>query len=803
LTFKHWFKTQNWRPFPFQEEAWQCYGQGLSGIVNAPTGSGKTYSLLGGIFDQALLEGGKQKGLQAIWITPIRALAKEIHQSAERALEALGLDWEVGIRTGDTTGAEKQKQKRSMPQLLITTPESLHLILASKNYPKLLENLQCVVVDEWHELMGSKRGVQMELALAWLRYLNPKLRTWGISATIGNLQEAMDVLLGPEQNGHLIRAKIKKNIQVISILPDEVETMPWAGHLGIKLLEKIIPQIENSESTLIFTNTRAQCEIWYQKLLEVAPQLAGTMAMHHGSISKELRFWVEEALYSGKLKVVVCTSSLDLGVDFRPVETIVQIGSPKGVSRFLQRAGRSGHQPGALSKIFFVPTHSLELIEGAALREAIKREYIEPREPYVRSFDVLIQFMVTLAVSEGFDAKNLLAAIRQTHSYSSVSDEEWNWCLRFITQGGDSLKEYDEFHRVVVEEGIYKVTSKRVALRHRLGMGTIVSDTSMRVKFVSGGYIGSIEEWFISKLKPGEVFWFAGRSLELVRVKGLDVQVKLSKSKTGLVPAWMGGRMPLSAQMGEMLREKLEEAFDEKATDPELQFIAPIWRVQAERSCIPGRHQFLIEKMQSKEGCHVFCYPFEGRAVHEGMAFILAYRLSLFTPLTFSIAMNDYGFELLSADDIPIETALDSDIFTTRNLQNDILQSVNAVEMARKRFRDIASISGLIFQGYPGKPTKEKHLQSSSSLIFNVLSEYEPHNLLLRQAYEEVMYFQLEEARMRKAFDRIMNQEIIIQYPEKPTPFCFPIMVDRLRERMSTESLEDRVQKMIQQSTIW
>ena len=800
MKIEQWFDSQGWRAFPFQKQAWQAYLSGKSGIVNAPTGSGKTYSVLGGILEQAIRESSKQKGLQAIWITPIRALAKEIQQSAERAIHALDLQWEVGIRTGDTSGAEKQKQKKAMPQLLITTPESLHLILATKNYPKLLENLRCVVVDEWHELIGSKRGVQMELALAWLRKLNPKLITWGISATIGNLPEAMDVLLGEKHQGELIKANIQKKIKVESVMPDEVETMPWAGHLGIKLLEKVLPKIEKSSSTLIFTNTRAQCEIWYQKLLEVAPELAGVMAMHHGSISKELRFWVEEALYDGRLKVVVCTSSLDLGVDFRPVETIVQIGSPKGVSRFLQRAGRSGHQPGATSKIYFVPTHSLELIEGAALREAIDQQHIEPREPYVRSFDVLIQFMVTLAVSDGFESQKLFQAVKTSFSYQSISYEDWQWCLRFITQGGDSLGGYDEFHRVVVEEGIFKVTSKRVALRHRLGMGTIVSDTHLRVKFVSGGFIGSIEEWFVSKLKPGDVFWFGGRSLELVRIKGLDVQVKLSKSKTGLVPSWMGGRMPLSAQMGEMLRIKLEEAFDEKASDPELKFIEPIWRVQAERSIIPGRKQFLIEKMNSREGCHVFCYPFEGRAVHEGIAFILAYRLSLLKPISLSIAMNDYGFELLCPQDIPIEEAIDNNLFTIQNLQADILQSVNAVEMARKRFRDIASISGLVFQGFPGKPIKEKHLQSSSLLIFNTLSEYEPYNLLLRQAYEEVMYFQLEESRMRAALERIAEQEIVITYPKKPSPFCFPIMVDRLRERMSTESLEERVKRMIAQA---
>jgi ATP-dependent Lhr-like helicase len=792
---KQWFKTLGWQPDAFQKEAWQAFADGYSGLVNAPTGSGKTYSLLLPILES----NSKPKGLQAIWITPIRALAKEIHQSTLRAVEGLNLNWTVGVRTGDTTTSERARQKKSMPNLLITTPESLHLLLASKGYPKTFKNLQALVADEWHELMGSKRAVLLELALSRLRGLNPALQTWGISATIGNMEEALAVLLGePRQQAKtsLIRAKLKKDIRVETVLPKTVEVLPWAGHLGIKMLEQVIPLIHQSESTLIFTNTRSQAEIWYQRILEVAPELAGQMAMHHGSISRDLRFWVEDALYTGQLKAVVCTSSLDLGVDFRPVETIVQVGSPKGVARFMQRAGRSGHQPGATSKIYFVPTHSLELVEAAALRQAIQDELIEERVPYFRSFDVLVQYLVTLAVSEGFCPSKILNEVRQTFSYQSLSDAEWHWCLQFITQGGPSLQSYDEFHKVEVEEGLYKVTRRRTAMRHRMSIGTIVSDTVMRVKFQGGGFLGTIEEYFISRLKPGDVFWFSGRNLELVRVKGMDVTVRRAKTTKGLVPSWQGGRMPLSAQMGRMLRFKLEESFNHQPKDPELQLIEPLWETQRERSVIPHQHEFLIEKLKSREGYHLFFYPFEGRAVHEGMAALLGYRLSLFTQMSLSIAMNDYGFELLANKPIPIEEALDSDVFTTQDLREDIMQSVNAIELARRRFRDVASIAGLVFKGYPGQPVKDKHLQSSSQLIFNVFNDYEPDNLLLQQAYEEALEFQLEEGRMRQALERIAGQTILIQEMEKPSPFCFPIMVDRLRERMTNESLEDRVKKM-------
>ena len=800
-----WFKDLGWQIAPFQEEAWQAYADGFSGIVNAPTGSGKTYSLMIPALLSAAHQGLKGRGVKLIWITPIRALAKEISQAAEKAVEAMHLDWTVGVRTGDTTSSTRAKQKKQMPDLLITTPESLHLLLASKGYPQTFKNLECVVVDEWHELMGSKRAVQMELGLSRLRGMNKHLRTWGISATIGNMDEAMDVLLGPQfpkDYTCIIKANIQKKIEVHSILPAEVETLPWAGHLGIKMLEKVIPIIQKSESTLIFTNTRSQSEIWYQRLLDASPDLAGVIAMHHGSISRELRFWVEDALYTGQLKAVVCTSSLDLGVDFRPVESIIQVGSPKGVGRFMQRAGRSGHSPGATSRIYFVPTHSLELIEAAALRQAIKEGMVEDRTPYIRSFDVLIQYMVTLAVSEGFEARELYEEVKKTFSYQSLSPEEWKWCLDFITSGGESLSGYDEFHKVEkTEDGLYKVTSRRTAQRHRMSIGTIVGDAALRVKFQSGGFLGTLEEHFLSRLKPGDVFWFAGRNLELIRIRGMEAHVRLSKNKNGKVASWMGSRMPLSAKMGAMLRTKLDEAFINKRSDPEMQLIEPLFELQRQRSVIPHNNEFLIEKFKSREGYHVFFYPFEGRLAHEGMAAVLAYRISLFKPLSFSIALNDYGFELLADSPIPIEEAVDSDVFTLKDLREDILQSVNAVEMARRRFRDIASIAGLIFKGYPGQPVKDKHLQSSTQLIFEVFNDYEPDNLLLQQAYEEALDFQLEEGRLRQAFERINEQTILIKNLERPSPFSFPIMVDRLsRERLTSETLEDRVRKMKMQA---
>lgn len=794
-----WFKSKEWQPFPFQRKTWAAFKKGKSGIVNAPTGSGKTYALfIGALCHQlSLKEDKRRKGPYIIWVTPIRALAKEIKISIEKALHGFDLDWSVAVRSGDTSSTARKKQFSQPPEILITTPESLHVILATKNHPKFYGQLSSIILDEWHELMGSKRGVQCELAISRMRGLSKNLLVWGISATIGNLEEAIGVLLGEHENkAELIVADVQKQTKVISIFPDSVSEYSWGGHLGIKLAEKLLPIIDKSKTTLIFTNTRAQSEIWYQKLLDLNPDLAGLMALHHGSISKDLRSWVEDQLYDGHLKAVVATSSLDLGVDFRPVETVIQIGSPKSVARFMQRAGRSGHAPGAISEIYFLPTHSLELVEAAALRDALKIKNVEKRIPYIRCWDVLIQYLMTLAVSEGFNEQEVFAEVQKTHCYSSITAEDWQKILNHLVHGSQSLKAYDEFQKVVIEDGLYKIVDRRVAQRHRLSIGTIASEAMMNVKNLKGGRIGTVEEWFVSHLNVGDSFWFAGRPLELVMIKDMNVLVRRSKKVTKRIPSYLGGRTPLSTEMSAVLRSKVYQYENDRKNEVELNRLEPLFELQKSTSTLPSKSEFLIEYFHSREGYHLLMYPFEGRYVHEGMGALIAQRLSKKMPISISIAMNDYGFELLSDRKLDVEIEITKALFDPKNLGADIQSSINAAELARRKFRDIARISGLIFQGFPGKMKKNRHLQASSSLLFDVFKDYESDNLLYLQTYEEVMTFQLEEARMRDALNRIRDQKFVFEYPKKPTPLAFPIMVDRLREKMTSERLEDRIRKM-------
>ncbi|WP_029273247.1 ligase-associated DNA damage response DEXH box helicase [Flavobacterium sp. KJJ] len=803
---ENWFHKQGWKAFPFQTQTWTAFLQGKNGLLNAPTGSGKTYALWFPIVLDYIKKNPDYKtkhkpGLKAIWITPLRALSVEIKQAADRIVQDLDTQMTVGIRSGDTSQSERAKQSKKMPDLLITTPESLQLLLASKDFAKTFANCSAIVVDEWHELLGTKRGVQMELGLSRLKTVAPKMRIWGISATIGNLELAQQVLLGINseayQNSVLIKANINKKIKVLSILPDKMESYPWRGHMGLHLIDEVAKIIRKSKTTLIFTNVRSACEMWFQAILEKYPEFAGDMAMHHGSISRETRLWVENAIRNEELKVVVCTSSLDLGVDFAPVETIIQIGGPKGVARFLQRAGRSGHQPGKESVIYFLATHAIELIEASALKKAVDRTIVEDRIPYLNSWDVLVQYLNTLAVSDGFFPDEIYKEVKNTFCYQNITKENWNWILNFITNGSQSLQAYDEFKKVEIEEdGRFKINSRMIAMHHRMQIGTIVGDAALNVKFLSGGYIGSIEEWFASKLQPGDVFTFAGKRLELYRVKNMQVLVKKADpKKNSRTVSWMGGRMALSVQMSELLREELYAANTDNLT-PELKALKPIFDRQRKESIVPSDDEFLIETFKTREGFHAVFYPFEGRFVHEALASILSYRISLLSPITFSLAYNDYGFELLSDQEIDMQAVFDNNLFSTEYVHHDLQKSLNSTEMARRKFRDIAVIAGLVFTGMPGKPVKTKHLQSGSQLLFEVFRDYEPDNLLLQQAFIETFEHQLEEGRLIQAMERINRQTIVWKQCLKPTPFSFPIITDRLREKLSSETLQERIKKM-------
>jgi ATP-dependent Lhr-like helicase len=801
IRIETWFTRCGWTPLAFQRQAWQAFLAGESGLIHAPTGTGKTLAALLGpvLATETETDTATQKlPLQLLWVTPLRALAADTAENLQTALTALNLPWVVERRTGDTGQSVRNRQRRRLPTVLVTTPESLSLLLSYPDTQVQLAKLRCVVVDEWHELLGSKRGVQLELCLAHLRYLQPALQTWGLSATLGNMHQALEVLLGPGQQGQLISDSATKTVGIRSVIPDNIERFPWVGHLGLRLLPEVIQTLEGARTTLLFTNTRAQAELWYQGLLVIRPDWQEDIALHHGSIDRSLRFAIEERLRQGTIRCVVCTSSLDLGVDFSPVDQVIQVGSPKGVGRLLQRAGRSGHRPGIASEILCVPTHAFELVEIAAVRCAFASGRIEGREPLRLSLDVLVQHLVTLALGGGFDAFEVRQAVQRAYAFQDLTDRQWQWTLDFLTRGGDALQHYPQYHRVVVKDGRYYVEDRRIARWHRMAIGTITSDSMMQVRLLRGPVLGILDEAFVARLQPREPFIFAGRLLELVQVKDMTAYVRLAKKRSTHAPRWTGSRLPLSNILADEMLALLHSDMASK-NFPELKAIAPLLAVQQRWSCIPAPNALLIEQIRSREGNHLFLYPFVGRLVHEGLAVLLAYRLAQQEPITFSLACNDYGLELLTSNALEMDEQRLQQVLDPVNLSQDILASLNTSELAKRQFRDIARIAGLVFQGYPGQGKSTRQIQASSGLIYDVLMNYDKTNLLLGQAEQEVLDRQLETKRLHQALTHIASQKINLMCPAKLTPLAFPLWAERLQFQVSSETWKDRVQRMVVQ----
>lgn len=797
-----WMASRHWTPFEFQRDVWSAIDAGQSGLLHATTGSGKTYAVWLGLIGTLGRTLPREKPpLSVLWITPMRALAADSAAALRAPLADLAPGWTLGLRTGDTPSAERARQDRRWPTVLVTTPESLSLLLARTRAHDELAGVRAVVVDEWHELIGSKRGVQVQLALARLRRWQPALLVWGMSATLGNLDEAMRVLCGPAK-ARLVRGRLDKALSIDTLIPDEPGRYSWAGHLGKRMQEPVVRELETASTALVFTNTRSQAEIWYQLLLALRPDWAGQVALHHGSLDKAVREWVEQGLKSGQLKAVVATSSLDLGVDFLPVERVLQIGSAKGVARLLQRAGRSGHAPGHPSRITLVPTNTLELVEAAAVREAALAGRVESRHSPEQPLDVLVQHLVTVALGGGFEPDALFNEVRCAFAYRALSREAFDWVLAFCERGGESLNAYPDYHRIQPDaSGVYRVPDtpqgRATARRHRLGVGTIVSDAALQVKFMNGGRIGSIEEGFIARLRKGDCFVFAGRLLEFIRVHEMTAWVRKAEKAKGAVPSWQGSSMPLSSELGEAVLAQLALAADGRFESPEMQAARPMLDTQARVSRLPRAGELLLERMQSREGHHLYLYPFAGRHVHLGLASLLAWRLARDSPNTFSLSVNDYGLELLSSEPADLARLLDRSLFTTDDLLAHVMDSLNAGEMAQRRFREIARIAGLVFSGYPGAPNSLRQLQASSGLFFEVFRKYDPGNLLLGQAEREVLSQELDIGRLRTALQDMATHKLHCVALERPSPMSLPLMVERLRERLSTEQLSARLDRLL------
>ena len=812
--FTQWFLNRDQKPFTFQQEAWKAMAAGNDGLLHAPTGTGKTLAAwLGALCRSYKLPTQHEKpGIRIVWITPLRALATDTAHALKEPLadltDTFGKYWQVGTRTGDTSAADRRRLRQNWPEALITTPESLSILLSLEDSQEIFADLDTVIVDEWHELLSTKRGVQTELALSRLRAIRPQVITWGLSATLSNLDEAVTALVGPQRSrhAHLIEANVPRNLEFSTLIPEPIERFPWAGHLGLRLLPQVIEALERASTTLAFTNTRSQAERWYDAIRNARPDWKDKLALHHGSVDRELRNGAEAGLRNGTLKCVVATSSLDLGVDFGPVEQVLQIGSPKGIARILQRAGRSGHAPGAVGRLICVPTHALELIECAAARIAATAGSIEPRRPLTNALDCLSQHIVTVACSGGFREQELFEEVQGTVAFAGLDKQSWHWALDFAARGGHALSAYPDYCRIKERFGRWYIASPALARRHRMNIGTITSNATVNVKWCRGGRLGTVEEAFISRLNTGDRFLFAGRPLKLFRFDGLTAWVKRSRGSHGIqVPRWNGGRMPLSTLLSAAVLEQVRLAGEShhdsptrpptQALPPETKAVAPLLATQAQWSHLPSEDTLLIERTRSRDGHHLFIFPFEGRLVHEGLAALLAWRIANQTPSTLTLASNDWGFELTGAKQLKLDARDFRQLFKPGQLLEDLCACLNGTEMAKRQFREIARVAGLI----QGGTRSAKQTQASAGLIFDVLSEYDTENLLLKQARQEVLEQQFEFQRLSESLDAIAAKEIVVIDTPRLSPLAFPIWAEQIQSRLTTQNWRERITQMAEE----
>ena len=525
---------------------------------------------------------------------------------------------------------------------------------------------------------------------------------------------------------------------------------------------------------------------------------------------------IEAGVKEGSVRWVVCTSSLDLGVDFQPVERVVQIGSAKNLARLLQRSGRSAHRPGGCGEVLFLPTNALELLEVSAMRRGLQEGLVEHRSPPQAPLDVLLQHLTSLACGPGFEPEREWITVRGCWSYRELSRDDWEWCLRFLEEGGDCLGAYPRYRKLEREAlaappprfsppaaaalpFVYRVREPAIARLHRMQIGTITADRAVTVRYVRGAVLGHVEEMFVSRLKPGDTFFFAGRGLEFVRLKEMTAHVKASSRKSSTVPAWAGGQLALSDLLSHHLRLEVSRCAAGQLDSPELRALAPLLERQSDLSRIPRPCELLVEVCRSREGSHLYAYPFEGRFVHEGIGFLWAWRLARHQRGTITVSVNDYGFELLAPRGYPFAELFEAHgeaLLAGEDLLDDLAMAINLSELCRRRFRAIAQVAGLVNNGYPGRGKSGGQLQISAALLFDVFSRHEPGNRLLAQARTEVLREQLEVQRIEAALQRLRGATLALERTPRPGPLAFPLLAERLNNRMSNESVLERLARL-------
>lgn len=762
-------RLRGWDWFPHQLETLEAVTSGNNALLCAPTGAGKTLSGFLPALSELIDGSHSGKGLHTLYISPLKALTVDVHRSVGRPIEELKLPISYETRTGDTPSSKRARQKTKPPEILMTTPESLALLLSYDNAADYFAGLRYIIVDELHAIIHSKRGDLLSLGLSRLETLAPQARKIGLSATIAEPALARDWLCGKDGVIVTAPARVAPDIHILkSELP-----IPWAGHMALYAMPEIYSAISESEMSIVFVNTRAQAELIFQELWRLNEKNL-KIALHHGSLERDIRRKVEEKMASGDIDCVVATSSLDLGLDWAEVNLVVQIGAPKGVSRLLQRIGRSNHRLNEPSRALLVPTNRFEYLECIAAIEAIAHKELDGIAAKTGSLDVLAQHIFGRACSSPFAADQLYSEVHKAWPYQSLTHDDFDQTLQFVVDGGYAMRAYDQYKRLrLTEDGLYELTSPKMARQYRMNIGTIVESPMLKVK-MGNKNLGVIEEYFINHLTPGDTFLFAGRIVRFDGLHDATVMVSRAASDKPKIPSYDGGKLPLSTHLSVRVRELLEEQGHWKSL-PET--VEGWLRLQNERSLLPGTDHLLVENFPRHGRHYMVAYTFAGRNANQTLGFLIMRRMTRNREKPLGFVATDYAIVIWSV----VKPRNIPGLFSTDLLGEELHEWLEDTPLLKRTFRENAVIAGMIERRHPGQQKTGRQMTFSSDLIYDVLQKYEPDHILLRAARQDATGGLIDTGRLADMLMSVQDR-IVVRELGKVSPLAVPMMLEIARE---------------------
>ena len=791
---ENWLKKNNWHFYDHQLETLSKSLQGYDVLLVAPTGGGKTLAGFLPSLEDLINKKNPKNQLHTLYISPLKALTVDVHRNLSAPISDQKLDIKVETRTGDTSSYKKVRQKQEPPHMLMTTPESLALLLASPDANDYFKFLKFLIIDEIHSLVNSKRGDLLSLNLSRLDTIVPTYRKVGLSATVKNTNSVLSFL---SKNKKSITLNVEeKSFPNIEILKTD-NRVPWSGHMAGYAIKEIYKKIQNSTMSIVFVNTRAQAELIFNKLWH-ENEINLKIAVHHGSLEKEIRRKVENMMSLGQLDCVVATSSLDLGIDWGNVNLVIQIGSPKGIARFLQRIGRSNHRLNEPSKAILVPSNRFEYLECVSAISSIKEKILDETKEKEGSLDVLAQHILGVACSKPFEVNELFVEIKNSWPYRNLQMGKFLEVLEFVKNGGYSLKNYDQYSKIGLnKQNLYTIKNKNIRNKYRLNVGTIVESYMLKVK-LGNRTLGQVEEWFIEGLNQGDTFLFGGRVLEYQYLSNNNVIVRTTKDQQPKIPSYAGGRLPLSSELSFQVRSLISKEKNWKNLPSQ---ISEWLKLQLKFSNIPSPEKLLVEtfprKIKNKKRYFLICYSFEGRNANQTLGFLISKRMQRMGYKPIGFVATEYALAIWSMNMVEdINILLSDDI-----MLDDLYEWLEETPLLKKNFRDAAIISGLIERIIPGQKKTGKQIMFNSDLIFDVLKKHEPNHLLLQVARQDSYRGLIDLDRLSEFLKRI-KKNIILKKLNQISPLAIPLILEINRQTIDKSEVNEYfLQELEQQMT--